>query len=137
MKKDNLEYTERAISNLLFSGTHSLDNGDWKIEWKLSPTRSSIQDKDARTTSFQLTDDGGYRVPTNTRPTRIWRDLNEINVVSKIDITNKLSLFDNDALFKFGLFVFKKRDYTYTVHRLQPSHRKCQNYFSGKYLVPY
>jgi TonB-dependent receptor len=112
LKKDNLEYTERSISNLLFSGTHSLDNGGWKIEWKLSPTRSSIQDKDARTTSFQLTDDGGYRVPTNTRPTRIWRDLNEINVVSKIDITNKLSLFGNDALFKFGLFgSYKQRDY--------------------------
>ena len=51
-KKSVLQYTERSITNILLSGTHSLAEGNWKIDWKLSPTRSSIQDKDDRTTAI-------------------------------------------------------------------------------------
>ena len=95
---------------------------------------------DARTTSFQLTDDGGYRVPTNTRPTRIWRDLNEMNVVSVLDITNKLSLFDNDALLGLVYLVLISKERTYTVHRLRlilGSQEMLMNYFFRKIFVPY
>ena len=113
-----LQYTERSITNILFSGTHSLNEGNFKIEWKLSPTRSSIQDKDDRTTSFKITDEGKYVINLNTKPRRIWRELEEFNYVAKIDFTNKISMFNNDALIKYGLFgSYKERDYD--IYRTQ------------------
>ena len=116
--KHILQYTERSITNILFSGTHSLNEGNFKVEWKLSPTRSSIQDKDDRTTSFKITDEGKYVINLNTKPRRIWRDLEEFNYVAKIDFTNKISMFNNDALIKYGLFVsYKERDYD--IYRTQ------------------
>ena len=50
--KDNLEYTERSISNALLTGTHTNEDASWTTEWALSPTLSRINDKDIRTTSF-------------------------------------------------------------------------------------
>ena len=82
--KHVLQYTQRSITNVLFSGTHSLKDGDFKIDWKFSPTRSAIQDKDDRTTSFKITDEGKYVVNLNTRPRRIWRDLQEMNYVARL-----------------------------------------------------
>jgi len=116
--KHILQYTERSITNILFSGTHSLNEGNFKVEWKLSPTRSSIQDKDDRTTSFKITDEGKYVINLNTKPRRIWRDLEEFNYVAKVDFTNKISMFNNDALIKYGLFgSYKERDYD--IYRTQ------------------
>ena len=110
--KHTLSYTERAITNLLLSGTHSLNEGNFKIDWKLSPTRSLIQDKDDRTTSFKITDEGRYVVNLNTKPKRIWRDLEEMNYVAKVDFTNRATMFKNDALIKYGLFAsYKEREY--------------------------
>ena len=45
MKKENLEYSERSISNLLIGGTHNYDEGKWKLDWKISTTYSKIRDK--------------------------------------------------------------------------------------------
>ncbi len=47
--KDALKYTQRAVTNVLFNGNHSLEN-DWKVDWKLSPTLSRVEDKDNRIT---------------------------------------------------------------------------------------
>ena len=116
--KHVLQYTQRSITNVLFSGTHSLKDGDFKIDWKFSPTRSAIQDKDDRTTSFKITDEGKYVVNLNTRPRRIWRDLQEMNYVAKVDFTNKSELFNNDALLKYGLYgSYKIREYD--IYRTQ------------------
>ena len=111
--KHNIDYTQRSISNILISGTHTFKmESDWKLNWKISPTKSSIQDKDVRTTSFEKTDEGKYVVPLNGKPSRIWRNLDEINVVSKIDVQKKLKLFRKEAKVKFGLFnSFKEREY--------------------------
>ena len=50
--KHNIEYTQRSITNVLFSGTHTFKSeSDWKLNWKVSPTLSTIKDKDIRTTS--------------------------------------------------------------------------------------
>ncbi len=48
--------------------------------------------------------EGKYVINLNTKPRRIWRDLEEFNYVAKIDFTNKISMFNNDALIKYGLF---------------------------------
>ena len=111
--KHNLDYTQRAITNILISGTHTFnEDSAWKLNWKLSPTKSSIKDKDVRTTSFEVVDNGTFQIKENDKPTRIWRNLDELNVVGKLDLERKLKLFNNDSKLKFGtLGSFKEREY--------------------------
>ncbi len=111
--KDNLEYTQRSVSNLLFGGKHSNDDGSFTTDWKIAPTLSKSQDKDVRLTTF-IKRDGEFRIsPDAGFPNRIWRDLEEVNAVSKIDFTKKYTLFKNNASLKFGgLYSYKQRDYT-------------------------
>ena len=109
--KDNLEYTQRAISNVLLTGTHRNKDASWKTEWALSPTLSKIEDKDIRTTSFQI-EDGIFSIPQNNQPKRIWRNLKEINAVAKLDLTKKYQLYKKDAKLRFGAYgTYKKRDF--------------------------
>ncbi len=110
--KDNLEYTQRSITNALLSGTHTSRDASWTSEWTLSPTLSKIQDKDIRTSSFQV-EDGIFSIPQNNQPKRIWRDLEEINGVIKLDITKKYQIYQKDAKLKFGAYgAYKTRDFS-------------------------
>ena len=111
--KHNIEYTQRSITNILLSGTHTFSNeSEWKLNWKISPSKSTIKDKDIRTTSFEITDEGKYLIPLNGKPSRIWRNLDETNIISKVDVQKKLKLFNRDAKLKFGaLNSFKEREY--------------------------
>ncbi|HSP12640.1 MAG TPA: carboxypeptidase-like regulatory domain-containing protein, partial [Salegentibacter sp.] len=51
--RDNLEYTQRSITNALLSGKHTNDDASWTTEWKLSPSLSRVYDKDVRITAFE------------------------------------------------------------------------------------
>ena len=110
--KYTLEYFERSISNGQLSATHSFSSGKFKLEWMLSGTLAKIHDKDIRNTSFQ-DEEGSLSIPRNTEPKRFWRYLDEVNYVSKIDLTKRYSLFYGDALVKFGVYVAQKeRDFS-------------------------
>lgn len=109
-KQYNLEYSQRALTSILLSGTHFLKNRAWEVNWKLAPTRSTMEDPDIRFTRFRL--------PNNNissevgLPARIWRDLVEYNVVGRLDLTRNLSLWNSDAKLKFGgAYTFKERDF--------------------------
>lgn len=109
-KQYNLEYGQRSLSSILLGGTHYLSGNMWEINWKLAPTLSQISDPDIRFTRFRL--------PNNTissevgLPARIWRDLDEVNLVSKVDLTRKLTLMTRDAKVRFGAnYVIKDRDF--------------------------
>ncbi|GAA0879273.1 TonB-dependent receptor [Algoriphagus jejuensis] len=104
----NLEYSQRALTSILLSGTHFFNGRDWELSWKVAPTLSSIEDPDIRFTRF--------RQPTNNistevgLPTRIWRSLQEENLNGKGDITRNMSLWNRDAKLKFGgSYSFKHR----------------------------
>lgn len=106
----NLEYSQRGLSSMLLSGSHFLKGGAWVVNWKLAPTRSTIEDPDIRFTRFRL--------PTNTistevgLPARIWRNLEEYNVAGKLDVTRSLQAFSRDAKLKMGgAYTFKFRDF--------------------------
>ncbi len=110
-KKDNLEYTQRSITNGLLNGTHSNEDASWITEWSLSPTLSKIQDKDIRTTAFRI-DNGVYSIQQNNQPKRIWRDLEEVDAVGKLDFTRKYQLAKKDAKLMFGAYgSYKNRDF--------------------------
>ncbi|GAB4519235.1 MAG: TonB-dependent receptor [Allomuricauda sp.] len=112
--RDNIEYTERSITNAFLGGTHTNGDASWTIDWKLSPTLSLIKDKDVRFTTFEINDVGEpiIRPSSFGPPTRIWRDLEEINLAGKLDLTKKHNLFKKDAKLTFGgAYTFKDRDF--------------------------
>jgi TonB-dependent receptor len=123
IKKDNLIYTERSISNALLTGKHSLgEDNDWTIEWKISPSYARVYDKDFRVTPFRISIDPNTNEETYTiQPSesgdasRFFRDLDEKSVSGKLDITKNHKLFNRDAKFKFGgAYTYKKRDFQIT-----------------------
>ncbi len=110
--KYNLEYNERSISNGMFSGLHNFDEFNLKSEWTLSGTLAKVHDKDVRNTTFQ-DEEGIFSFQENTQPKRIWRTLDEYNLVAKIDFTKRFEFLSSDAVLKFGLFgSLKERDFS-------------------------
>ncbi len=109
--KYSLEYFERSISNIQLSGLHNFNNGQFKIEWTGSATLAKIHDKDIRNTAFQ-DENEEFSIPNNAEPKRIWRYLDELNMVGKLNVTQRYSLFGRDALLKLGGYVSQKeRDF--------------------------
>lgn len=105
----NLEYSQKSLTNILIDGSHRLAK-NWKLDWKFSPTRSSITDPDIRFLRF--------RQPNQTisteagLPERIWRYLEEYNFSSRIDLTKDYNLFGRIAKLKFGgSYTYKMRDF--------------------------
>ncbi|MGB2256575.1 MAG: TonB-dependent receptor domain-containing protein [Flavobacteriaceae bacterium] len=115
IKKDALLYTERSITNLLFEGNHSFDDSNWKLNWKVSPTLSRVYDKDHRITPLQQSQNGNYFISPSaaSRPIRIWRNLQEISLVAKVDAVRKYNFMDRPAKAKFGFNqTVKQRDFS-------------------------
>lgn len=115
----NLEYSERALTSVLLSGTHFLKGRIWEVNWKLAPTLSKINDPDIRFTRF--------RTPNNIigtevgLPMRIWRTLDETNLVGKLDIIRQTNIFGRDGKIKFGgNYVYKERDFNIQSFQFTP-----------------
>ena len=117
VKKENLDFSVRSISNLLISGNHYLQKGKTIVEWKLSPTYSKIRDKDVRESAYEVDINNGDTTysfsPSGAGyPSRMWRNLNEYNIASRLDISKEYQLFDREAKIKVGVgYTYKKRDY--------------------------
>ncbi|SDC72597.1 TonB-dependent receptor [Algoriphagus faecimaris] len=110
-KQYNIEYSERSLQSILLGGSHFLNGNSWEINWKVAPTLSTMNDPDIRFTRFRL--------PNNTistevgLPTRIWRELEEVNLVSKVDLTKRITAFQSEGKIRFGgNYVTKNRDFT-------------------------
>ncbi|MGY8923249.1 MAG: TonB-dependent receptor plug domain-containing protein, partial [Flavobacteriales bacterium] len=129
--KYNLEYTERNISNGILSGLHNFSEGDFKMEWTLSGTLAKVHDKDVRNTTFQ-DEEGIFSFQENTEPKRIWRTLDENNLVGKIDATKRIEFLGSNALLKFGIYRSQKeRDFSiaqYSVSSTFTSEQDWSNY---------
>ena len=110
--QDNLEFSQRQITNVLLKGQHALGNGTWNVNWNISPTLSSITDPDIRFTRYR-TDTDELSIGTEVGlPVRIWRYLDEININSTVNVEHNTRLWQRDAKFKIGgAYLFKERDY--------------------------
>ena len=98
----NLEYSQRALTNLMVSGKHNLGSNTWDLEWKLSPTLSSIDDPDIRFTRYENRD-GVLSIGTEVGfPERIWRDLTEYNLSGVFHATRLFTFRERDAKLRFG-----------------------------------
>lgn len=107
----NLEYNQRSMTNLLINGKHFF--GGWDINWKISPTISSIEDPDVRFTRYEV-DDGIYSISTESGfPERIWRDLKEHNLSAVLHVSKGLTVFKEKSKLNFGgAYTFKERDFS-------------------------
>lgn len=118
--KHTLDYSQRSITNLMLGGKHSNENADFITEWKISPSWAKVKDKDVRQTTFVREGDKFVMNTDAGLPMRIWRNLDEVNAVAKVDFTKKWNLFERDASLKFGgLYSYKQRDYgihNYTIN---------------------
>jgi len=121
--KDNIEYTQSQITNVLLNGKHSNEDGSWNIEWKISPTLSKINDKDVRVAPFEFEPSTGdyFLSPSSAgSPLRIWRDLEEVNLVGKLDFTKRHDLFGRRARLLFGgQYTYKQRDFTIQQYQIR------------------
>ena len=110
---DNLEYNQRSLTNVLLNGEHNNADGSWNLNWRVSPTLSKITDPDIRKTAFTLQPlNTAFVAGAGGNPNRIWRYLDELNLVSKVDVTRSYTMLNRPAKFKFGSsFVYKERDY--------------------------
>lgn len=118
---NNIEYNQRALTNILLSGEHHIQENNWEVKWALSPTFSSIDDPDVRKTAFTYSNtDTTFSAGAGGNPSRIWRELQEVNLVSKVDIIKNSLLFTRAAKVKFGAsHVYKDRDYEILSYDLQ------------------
>jgi len=121
-RRDALDWSERSITNALLNGTHYFNGTKWTIDWNLSPTFSTIDDKDVRVIPYTIEDDGSFEINASEGGDgqRIWRDLEEVNYSGKLDFTNKYSFKGSDAKLKFGAsYTYKQRDYLIATFRVR------------------
>ncbi|MEL6123047.1 MAG: TonB-dependent receptor, partial [Bacteroidota bacterium] len=118
---DNLEYGQRGLTNILLNGKHFTEDGSWTIDWRLSPTISRIDEPDIRKTAF--TEIGAretFAAGAGGLPSRLWRNLEEVNLVGRIDLTKEFEINEEAAKFKFGFSqVNKERDYEILQYSVQ------------------
>lgn len=117
LTKNSITYTERSITNLLFTGKHRLsaDENAFNLEWKLSPTFSKVYDKGHRITPLQRADNGDSFISPSaaTFPIQLWRFLNEETWAGKVDLDKTIDLFGRPAKLKFGgAYTYKFRDFS-------------------------
>lgn len=111
---DVLTYTQRSVTNLFLGGEHRNEEGDWKVDWRVSPSLAIVRDKDLRSTPFQVLENGTEVItPSESgNPLRIWRDLEEYSLPGKVDFTRKHTLFGSEAKFDFGAaYTYKNREF--------------------------
>jgi len=118
---NNLEYSQRSVTNVLLNGKHYFgESGSWIVDWRVSPTVSSIVDPDIRKASFTVDNRPIFSAGAGGNPSRLWRFLDETNLVGRLDITKDTRLFNRDAKIKFGASqVYKERDYSILEFMLQ------------------
>ncbi len=109
-KSNNLEYNQRSMSNFLLGGTHLVSNDKLEIDWKLSTTYSVSSDPDIRKTAFTYTNTGTvfFSAGAGGNPSRIWRDLDEVNQNGRVDLSYSYGFKGNAAKLRFGANILQK-----------------------------
>ena len=104
--KTNLEYAERSITNILLKTKHTFFDDKFNVEFKLAPTLSRVNEPDIRFTSYLIDEDSRefqYSPSDGAQTFRVFRNLEEKSLGSRIDFTNKFTIGGRDSKIKYGL----------------------------------
>jgi outer membrane receptor protein involved in Fe transport len=119
----NLEYSQRSITNFFLGGTHFFDGPSIEIDWRLSPTFSTMNDPDIRKTAYtlSLTDNPPrFNAGAGGNPSRLWRYMDEVNYSARLDLTKDYYFIAGDAKVRMGAsYSYKERDYEILAFDLQ------------------
>ncbi len=110
---DNIEFSQRTLSNVILAGEHRTIEDIWLIKWKVSGTYSTLNDPDIRKTAFTARPiDTLFMAGAGGNPSRIWRSLQERNFNARLDFERKYQFRSRTAKFKYGVNqLVKSRDY--------------------------
>lgn len=118
--KQNLMYTQRSVSNANLGGRHLMGkNRKLKLDWKLSPTLSKINDPDIRSTVLEKDTTASGEIiylleqSVGAEIRRTYRNLTEYNLSGRFDLTYKFNVWDSlGSELMFGaLNTYKKRSF--------------------------
>ena len=123
--KDGIQYAQKSVTNIMLKGTHYIKDNGFKIAWKIAPTYSKILEPDVRSTRLSYDDTDQHfhlQLGDGAGIDRYYRDLGEINLVAKSDVSLRFHLLhDDNSKLKFGLSnTLKNRNYsidTYTFSK--------------------
>lgn len=119
----NLEYSQRSITNFFLGGTHYFDGPSIEIDWRLSPTFSSMNDPDVRKTAYTLSLNNNpprFNAGAGGNPSRLWRYMDEVNYNGRLDLNKDYFLFSGDAKVRIGAsYSYKERDFEILAFDLQ------------------
>lgn len=114
--RDILEYSQRTIHNIKASGKHSFGEGKFTANWSFSPTFIKVDEPDIRSTGFELTSDGEYKLQPSigAEVTRTFRNLQETSYNGKVDLEYKFAQWSGlESKLKLGANVLRKeRDFS-------------------------
>lgn len=114
----NLEYSQRSLTNLLLGGDHYMNDNRWHVAWKVSPTRSAIEDPDIRYTRYRV-DGENLSIGTESGyPERIWRYLEENSLSGKVDVGHERPMFGNTGKIGLGA-MYTQKDREYDIQSFQ------------------
>lgn len=118
IERTNLEYRERAMDHLRFTGTHNFGRDKFEIDWTYAQTKSSMKEPDNRVTAYQIIPRGeetSYELNASVGGgvNRIWRSLLEDNYSGMMDLAYAYKTRGNRvAYLKFGSAItYKDRNY--------------------------
>jgi len=117
------EYNERGILNSYLHFGKSFEEKDLKLDFYLSPTKSKFHDKDVRNLQVEFSSDDLVFGTSNTNTIlRIWRELDEWTIPTKIDLTKSLDLFNGlESKISSGLgFDHRMREFSIFQYAHQP-----------------
>jgi len=137
----NIAYTERAFTNAYLIFNHRMPEKNIDLEFKLSPTFASVDDKDIRsmrtegsratsstgqvTITEQISDNAGNGV-------RIRRDLSEYNIPVMLSGIKEFKFKDNYSKLNAGIGnTYKNRDFQVTVLEIQDAYISDISYFNN------
>ncbi|MDZ7758024.1 TonB-dependent receptor [Rhodohalobacter sp.] len=119
----NLDYSERSITNFFIGGLHYLEEARLEIDWRIAPTFSSINDPDIRKTAYTLSladNPPKFSAGAGGNPSRLWRNMDEVNYSGRLDLNKDYTLFSGDAKVRLGAsYSYKERDFEIFAFDLQ------------------
>ncbi|MCB9196040.1 MAG: carboxypeptidase-like regulatory domain-containing protein [Flavobacteriales bacterium] len=142
--KQSLQYTQRSVSNLNLSGKHTLKKNKWNANWYFAPSYSTIKDPDIRSTILEREGSPENGVPytyslnqsVGSEIRRIYRDLSEYNINSKVDFEYSFKKKDSlESKIMFGVLEtykarsFRVYDFVFNVKGSSTMDQFDPNYF--------